>query len=133
MGVFGTRQMKKDVSGSRLAIGLLLLGTMWMVLKVSGLLRVSPIHLPAWAELLVAGGVLAGPAILTLVPRLPWVLGLVTAAVFLVCAFVFPWFYEQFPALYWLTILLAYVEVFGLIPLFLKKRSVSSKPQTGQD
>ena len=126
--------MRQNTSQSRLAIVLLLLGVVWLALTASGVFRFSPIRLPAWTGLLAAVGVLAGPAIFAMVPKLQWRMGLPTAIIFLVCTFVFPWYYERSPGLYWLTILLAYVEVFGLVPLFLKKRtSEGSKPETEDD
>lgn len=106
--------MSDPASGNRLASGLLLCGTVWIAIRVSGLLRVSPVKFPAWAGFLVALGILAGPAIFTLAQSLPWGIRLIAAVVFLGCAFVFPWFYDQLPIYFWLTMLLVYVEVFGL-------------------
>lgn len=124
--------MRHPALGNRFAIGLLLCGTIWIVLKVSGLFRVGPIQFPAWVGFLVALGILAGPAIFTFLQSLHWLILLIAAAVFLGCAFVFPWFYDQFPICFWLTMLLAYVEVFWLIPLVLKRRKSSRgiEPQT---
>ncbi len=109
----------------RFPIALLLCGTIWIALRVSGLFRVSPLQFPAWAGLLVSGGILAGPAVLILPQLLHWVIRLGAAAVFLGCAFVFPWFYDQLPIYFWLTMLLVYVEVFWAIPLLLKRRRSS--------
>ena len=121
--------MRHPASANRLAVGLLLCGTIWMALRISGLFRVSPIQFPAWAGLFVALGILAGPAILIFAESLQWVIRLVTAIVFLGCAFVFPWFYDQLPIYFWLTMLLVYVEVFGVVPLLLKRRkSQDEKP-----
>jgi hypothetical protein len=72
--------------------------------------------------LFVALGILAGPAILTFAQSLHWLIRLVMAVAFLGCAFVFPWFYEQLPIYYWLTMLLVFVEVFWLIPFYSKYR-----------
>ena len=73
--------------------------------------------------------VLAGPAVFILVQSLHWVLRLIIAVVFMVCAFIFPWFYDRFPVFYWLTILLAYAEIFWLIPILLKRREyLKGKP-----
>jgi hypothetical protein len=113
-------------SGNRFAIGLLLCGTIWMLLRVSGLFQVSPVRVPAWVGFFAAAGILAGPAILTLAQSVHWVLRIITAVVFLACAFIFPWFYDQFPICFWLIVSLGYVEVFWLIPLLLK-RSRSSR------
>lgn len=121
------RQPSPAASGNRFAVGLLLCATVWMVLKVSGLFRLSPVQFPAWAGFLVALGILAGPAIFTFAQSLHWVIRLITAVVFLGCAFVFPWFYDQLPIYFWLTMLLVYVEVFGVVPLLLKRR----RSQTG--
>lgn len=124
--------MRRPASGNRLAIGLLLCGTIWMVLRVSGLFRVRPVQFPAWAGFFVALGILAGPAIVALVRSLHWIARLIIFVVFSGCAFVFPWFYDQLPIYFWLTMLLVYVEVFGVVPLLLKRRRrLDEGPQTG--
>jgi hypothetical protein len=124
--------MTRLASGNRFAIALLLCATIWMVLRVSGLFRVSPVQFPGWAGFVIALGILVGPLFFTLVDSLHWVLRLVVAVVFLGCAFVFPWFYDQLPVYFWLTMLLVYVEVFWVIPSLLKRRrSLDEKPQTG--
>jgi hypothetical protein len=125
--------MKRPASGNRLATGLLLCGTIWIVLRISGFFRFSPVQFPAWAGFFVALGIVVGPAIFTLARSLHWVTRLITAVAFLGCAFVFPWFYDQLPMYFWLTMLLVYVEVFGVIPLLLKRRrsSLAEGPQTG--
>jgi hypothetical protein len=115
--------MTRPASGNRLAIGLLLCATIWMVLRVSGLFRVSPVQLPRWAGVVVALGILAGPVTFTLAQSLHWRIRLFAAGVFLGCAFVFPWFYDQLPIYFWLTMLLVYVEVFWVVPSLLKRRS----------
>jgi hypothetical protein len=114
--------MSGPASGNRLATGLLLCGTVWIALRVSGLLRVSPVRFPAWAGFVVALGILAGPAIFALAQSVHWVIRLIAAVVFLGCAFVFPWFYDQLPIYFWLTTVLVYLEVFGVIPVLLKRR-----------
>jgi hypothetical protein len=119
-------------SGNRLAIGLLLCGTIWIALRISGLFQVSPLPLPAWAGVLAALGFLAGPAVLIVPQSLHWVIRLGVAMVFLGCAFVFPWFYDQFPICFWITMALVYVEVFGVVPLLLKKKRLpDEEPQSG--
>ncbi|MGB6386192.1 MAG: hypothetical protein WBD25_06495 [Terriglobales bacterium] len=117
--------MKHLGPGSRFAIGLLICCTVWMVLRVSGLFRISPVRFPVWAGFLVALGILAGPVIFTFAQSLHWGIRLIAALVFLGCAFVFPWFYDQLPIYFWLTLLLAYVEVFWIIPSLLKRRRSS--------
>jgi Zn-dependent protease with chaperone function len=114
--------MRRTASGNRFAIGLLLCATIWMALRVSGLFRVSPVRFPAWAGFVVAVGILAGPLILTIAQSLHWFIRLVAGALFLGCAFVFPWFYDQLPLYFWLTMLFAYVEVFGVVPLLSRRR-----------
>jgi len=109
-------------AGNRFVIGLLLCVTIWIGLRVSGLFRVSPVQFPGWVGFVVALGLLAGPPIFTLLHSLHWGIRLFVAIAFLGCAFVFPWFYDQRPIYFWITILLAYVEVFGVIPLLLKRR-----------
>jgi hypothetical protein len=117
--------MKNVGSGNRFAIGLLICCTIWMVLRVFGLFRVSPVQFPVWAGFFVALGILAGPVIFTFAQSLHWGIRLITAIVFLGCAFVFPWFYDQLRIYFWLTMLLVYVEVFWVIPSVLKKRRSS--------
>lgn len=125
--------MRHPASGNRLAIGLLLCGTIWIALRVSGLFQVSPVQFPAWAGFFVALGILAGPLILTFAKSLQWVVCLIAAVVFLGCAFIFPWFYDQLPIYFWLTMLLVYVEVFCLVPLLLKRRkSLDENPQSAE-
>lgn len=121
-------------SANRFAIGLLLFATIWMVLKASGLFRVSSVHFPAWAGFLVALAILAGPAVFTLARSLHWVIRLVAAVMFLGCAFVFPWFYDQLPVYFWITMLLVYIEVFWLIPLYLRRHpgAPGSRPGFGR-
>ena len=114
--------MNSSASGNRLAIGLLVVGAVWMLLRVSGLFRFSPVQFPSWAGIVVGLGVLAGPPVAILAESLHWVGRLIVAAVFLGCAFVFPWFHDQLPIYFWLTVLLLYGEVFGVIPFLLKRR-----------
>ena len=124
--------MRPRASGNRLATGLLLCGTIWILLRVSGVFRVSPVQFPAWADFFVALGILAGPPIFTFAQSLHWVIRVIPAVVFSGCAFVFPWFYDQLPIYFWLTMLLAYVEVFGVVPLLLRRRrSLDERPQSG--
>lgn len=113
--------MKPHSSGNRLATGFLLCGTIWIAVRISGLFQVSPLQLPAWAGVLAALGFLAGPVVLVIPRSLHWVIPLGAAVVFLGCAFVFPWFYDQFPIYFWLTMALVYVEVFGVLPLLLRR------------
>ena len=123
----------KNASANKLAIGLLLCGTIWMALRISGVFQVSPVQLPAWAGVLVALGFLAGPVLLIFPQSLHWVIRLGVAVVFVACAFVFPWFYDQFPIYFWVTMALVYVEVFG-VPFLLKKkkkRLLDEESQTG--
>ncbi len=102
------------------------------MLRISGLFRVSPVQFPPWVGFFVALGILAGPAIFTFAQSLHWVIRLIVAVVFLGCAFVFPWFYDQLPIFFWFTMLLVYVEVFGVVPLLLKRRrSPAEEPQPG--
>ena len=112
-------------SGNGFAIAVLLLGTIWMALRVSGLFNASPIPLPAWAGGIVALGVLTGPASVVLLQSSHWIVRLVMFIMFAGCVFIFPWFYDQFPLYFWLTILLVYVEVFWAIPVLLKRRKSS--------
>ena len=114
--------MKVSASGNRLAIGLLLCGTIWLALSVSGVLRVSPVQFPAWVAFLVASGIVAGPTILISARARHWSIHFVAAFVFLACLFVFPWFYDQNPLFYWLTIVFVYLEIFWLIPLYKRGR-----------
>jgi hypothetical protein len=113
--------MKHTNAGNGLAVGLLLLGTVWMVLRLSGLFEMSPVQFPRWAGFPIALGILLGPAILICLRSLSWILSIAIAMGFLACAFVFPWFYDQLPLYFWLTIVLAYVEIFWLIPLYMKR------------
>ena len=130
--MFGYSLLRHFDSGNRFAIGLLLCCTIWLALTVSGLFRISPVHFPGWAGLIVALGILAGPAAFTFMQSLHWGVRLFVAIMFLGCAFVFPWLYNQSPILFWLTALLAYVEVFGVIPLVLRiRRSREERPQRG--
>jgi hypothetical protein len=115
---------------------LLLCGTIWIMLRISGLFRVSPVQFPPWVGLIVALGILAEPAIFTFAQSLHWVIRLIVTVVFLGCAFVFPWFYDQLPIYFWLTMLLVYVEVFGVVPLLLKRRASpaeGSQPGSGRN
>ena len=125
--MFGIAPMKNPASGNRLAIGVLLLGTIWMALRISGLFRAGPVHFPSWAGYLVALGIPTGLAIAAFAQGLSRVIRLIAAAVFLVCLFVFPWFYQQFPIFYWLTLVLLYVEVFWFIPFYLKRHRSSRR------
>jgi hypothetical protein len=111
----------RPASGNRLAIGLLLCGTIWMMLVVFGLFRVTSVQFHAWVGFFVASGILAGSPIFTFAQSLPWMIRFIVAVIFLGCAFVFPWFYDQLPIYFWLTMLLAYVEVFGIVPSIPKR------------
>jgi len=79
--------------------------------------------LHAWVGFFVASGILAGSPIFTFAQSLPWMIRFIVAVIFLGCAFVFPWFYDQLPIYFWLTMLLAYVEVFGIVPSIPKRRT----------
>jgi Ca2+/Na+ antiporter len=115
--------MRHLSTGNTLAIGVLVCGTMWMVLRVSGVFKVSSVQFPAWAGFLKALGILAGPASVALPQSFHWIARLFMFVLFGGCVFVFPWFYNQLPLYFWLTMLLVYLEVFWAIPLLLKTRS----------
>lgn len=109
-------------SGIRFALGVLIFAAIWMIVRVSGVFKNGPDRLPPWAFAPVALVVLAGPAIFTLADRVHWMIRLFAALLFFVSGFVFPWFYDRFPLFFWLTVLLAYIEVFWLLPRLLKNR-----------
>jgi hypothetical protein len=50
------------------------------------------------------------------------------AVIFLACAFVFLWFYDQLPVYFWVKMLLVYMEVFWVIPSLSKRRGSSRCP-----
>lgn len=110
------------VTPVRFAVTLVIFAAIWMIVRVSGLFKSGPDGLPAWTCALVALVVLTGPAVFTLAEDVHWMVRLLAAMLFLLSAFVFPWFYDRFPLFLWLTILLAYVEIFWLLPLVQKNR-----------
>ncbi len=127
--MFGVAPMKNPGAGNRrFAVWALVLVTIWMALRISGLLRISPVHFPPWAGYLVTFGILAAPPILTCAEALHWAIRLLAVAGFLVCAFVFPWFYEQFHIFYSVAVvLLLYVEAYWFIPFYLKRHRSSGR------
>jgi hypothetical protein len=121
--VFGrVRQMRHFAPAGGLAVGLLLCAAIFLTLRISGLLRLSPVQFPNWVGWILALTMLAMPPLLTFAESLHSGVRLIAGVIFMGTTFIFPWFYDQLPICFWVTMLLLYAEAFGIIPLVLRRQ-----------
>ncbi len=115
--------MKRFVAEFLYLTSVLLLGIAYLGLVVSGVFRVSPVHLPAWVRYFVVAGLFLAPAYIFRQRQSHRGFRLLALVVSFGCSLALPWFYDQMSFWVWLaTVIVLYVEVYWLLPRLMKRR-----------